>query len=123
MKLLSMSLAVLCLYWTSATSQGLSPYRTRPSEQELVEYILARQAETGYPQIDISSRPKRGWWGNKHRDNKSWGFWITALNKAGNKKKRDPFIPAMSPQEMQHFPFSGYSDYSNYPELFPDMQD
>jgi len=28
------------------------------------------------------------WYGNKYRDNKSYGFWITALNKAGNWKRK-----------------------------------
>merc|ERR1712110_542419 len=36
----------------------------------------------------LGERTKRRWWGNKYKDNKSYGFWITALNKAGNWKKR-----------------------------------
>merc|ERR1712110_1141649 len=36
----------------------------------------------------LGERPKRRWWGDKYKDNKSYGFWITALNKAGNWKKR-----------------------------------
>merc|ERR1712107_894488 len=45
---------------------------------------------------------KRGWrsrWGNKYADNKSYGFWITALNKAGNYKRGkrgEPFVPGLS---------------------------
>jgi len=74
-----------------------------------------------------AARPKRRWWGNKYRDNKSYGFWITALNKAGNWKKRGKraaFLPPMSPQEFEQTPFSGLqlSDYSDtdMPELVPD---
>jgi len=32
-------------------------------------------------------KDKRGRYGNKYRDNKSYGFWISALNKAGNYKR------------------------------------
>ena len=50
-----------------------------------------------------AERTKRRWWGNKHKDNKcvawlnvtrnirfnfrAYGFWISALNKAGNYKR------------------------------------
>merc|ERR1712088_132511 len=67
-------------------------------------------------------RAKRWWGGNKHRDNKSCGFWITALNKAGNYKrgKRSAFMPAMGALVDDHNPLTGPSDYSDVGELVPD---
>merc|ERR1712241_1553087 len=72
-----------------------------------------------------AERTKRRWWGNKHKDNKAYGFWISALNKAGNYKRGKrgvPFVPAMSPVEADHNPFEGYPDYSFANELIPDKQ-
>jgi len=34
-----------------------------------------------------SALDKRGRYGSKYDDNKSYGFWISALNKAGNMKR------------------------------------
>merc|ERR1711874_104453 len=54
------------------------------------------QEESPYQVGDEAERPKRRWWGNKYKDNKSYGFWITALNKAGNwKKKRFSSVPGI----------------------------
>lgn len=57
----------------------------------LIEELYERGLLEEQPSIEEGAeneRPKRRWWGNKYKDNKSYGFWITALNKAGNWKKR-----------------------------------
>merc|ERR1719431_1833840 len=95
----------------------LTGYEGVPSDPYLMEYLLGRE---DYPHIDLVARPKRRWWGNKYKDNKSYGFWITALNKAGNKRKRGkreaPFVPALSPGKAGYSPFAGQTDYSDIPE-------
>merc|ERR1711872_103901 len=82
------------------------------SREDLMEYLAAlklREME-GYPGITEQDngpmKIKRGWgrnrWGNKYADNKSYGFWITALNKAGNYKRGkrgEPFVPGLSSAE------------------------
>merc|ERR1712087_851760 len=52
------------------------------SRPEMLQDLTQRLAED-YPIQEggeESERPKRRWWGNKYKDNKSYGFWITALN-------------------------------------------
>jgi hypothetical protein len=91
------------------------------AERELLAEILAHGA-TDYDEAE-EERSKRWWGGNKHKDNKSYGFWITALNKAGNYKrgKRSaPFVPGMGSLEDDHNPLTGSADYSNVSELVPD---
>merc|ERR1711988_988730 len=59
-------------------------------ERELLaEYLANQMGSPDYLEPEVG-RAKRWWGGNKYRDNKSYGFWITALNKAGNvKRERD----------------------------------
>merc|ERR1712172_92015 len=94
-----------------------------PGDADMAEYLS--YLRDGYDQdpADYEMRPKRGRYGNKYSDNKSYGFWISALNKAGNYKRGKravPFVPAMSPGEAEHNPFQGYPDYSAAVELIPD---
>merc|ERR1712137_833057 len=103
-----------------------------PSDEEIAEYLaMMRDGYRGpaYPgpqhmESESEPRAKRyGRFGNKYADNKSYGFWISALNKAGNYKRGKravPFVPAMSPGEAEHGPFQGYPDYSAAVELIPD---
>merc|ERR1740131_155493 len=92
-----------------------------PSNQDMLQFGNTDGIQD-YPDFDMNARPKRRWWGNKHRDNKSYGFWITALNKAGNVKrgKRSAFIPPMGAIVDDHNPLTGPSDYSDVAELVPD---
>lgn len=99
---------------------GYSPEQLEISRAELLDYLAAlrmREAEQMRPALEPVEEPesgsmklKRGWrnrWGNKYADNKSYGFWITALNKAGNYKRGkrgEPFVPGMSaPQAPFNF--------------------
>merc|ERR1712222_287521 len=103
-----------------------------PSDEDIAEYLaMVRDgyhspAYSGPQQMEIDSEPRAkryGRFGNKYADNKSYGFWISALNKAGNYKRGKsavPFVPAMSPGEAEHSPFQGYPDYSAAVELIPD---
>merc|ERR1711988_625320 len=84
-------------------------------------------AYSGPQQMEIDSEPRAkryGRFGNKYADNKSYGFWISALNKAGNYKRGKravPFVPALSPMEIEHSnPFEGLPDYTDVKELVPD---
>jgi len=91
-------------------------------EKELLaEYLASQMGSPDYPEPE-EGRMKRWWGGNKYRDNKSYGFWITALNKAGNVKrgKRSAFLPAMGAIVDDHNPLTGPSDYSDVAELVPD---
>jgi len=91
-------------------------------EKELLaEYLSSQMGSPDYPEPE-ESRMKRWWGGNKYKDNKSYGFWITALNKAGNVKrgKRSAFLPAMGAIVDDHNPLTGPSDYSDVAELVPD---
>jgi len=91
-------------------------------EKELLaEYLASQMGSPDYPEPE-ESRMKRWWGGNKYKDNKSYGFWITALNKAGNVKrgKRSAFLPAMGAIVDDHNPLTGPSDYSDVAELVPD---
>merc|ERR1712037_229601 len=95
---------------------------TSALEKELLaEYLANQMGSPDYPEPE-ESRMKRWWGGNKYKDNKSYGFWITALNKAGNVKrgKRSAFIPAMGAMVDDHNPLTGPSDYSDVAELVPD---
>jgi len=58
-----------------------------PGDAELAEYLS--YLRDGYDQdpAEYEMRPKRGRYGNKYADNKSYGFWISALNKADNYKR------------------------------------
>jgi len=89
----------LILYFSVATldanpiDDGYMVPRSGPAQQRLLydPALLEELYERGLledQQPDLNERPKRRWWGNKYKDNKSYGFWITALNKAGNWKKR-----------------------------------
>jgi len=84
------------------------------SRAELLDYLanlrLREEMEIQHPlpmdQLSpvVGAKPKRRWsrWGNKYADNKSYGFWITALNKAGNYKRgkrAEPFVPGLSAQQ------------------------
>merc|ERR1711934_926965 len=102
-----------------------------PSDEDIAEYLAMvrdgyRIPYSGPQQMEIDSEPRAkryGRFGNKYADNKSYGFWISALNKAGNYKRGKravPFVPAMSPGEAEHSPFQGYPDYSAAVELIPD---
>merc|ERR1712115_37731 len=103
-----------------------------PSDEDIAEYLAMIRdgyhipAYSGPQQMDIDSEPRAkryGRFGNKYADNKSYGFWISALNKAGNYKRGKravPFVPAMSPGEAEHNPFQGYPDYSAAVELIAD---
>merc|ERR1712029_1140765 len=95
-----------------------------PTDAELAEYLARMRDEYHQDIMDLEYRPKRfGRYGNKYADNKSYGFWISALNKADNYKrgKRSvPFVPAMSPVEQEHNPFQGFPEYSDTPQLVPD---
>merc|ERR1712045_690706 len=68
------------------------------SRPEMLQDLIQRLAED-YPIQEggeESERPKRRWWGNKYKDNKSYGFWITALNKAAKlEKKRFSSVPGI----------------------------
>merc|ERR1712141_899790 len=94
-----------------------------PGDADMAEYLSYLRDGYDQDQADYEMRPKRGRYGNKYADNKSYGFWITALNKADNYKRGKravPFVPAMSPVEQEHSPFQGYADYSDVNELIPD---
>merc|ERR1712062_141202 len=122
--------AILALAILGAEGWSLSKREPDyPSDEEMAEYLaMLRDGYGSYPgaqqEMDTEPRAKRyGRFGNKYADNKSYGFWISALNKAGNYKrgKRSvPFVPAMSPAELEHNPFQGYPDSSSAVELIPD---
>jgi len=59
----------------------------RALDKELLAEYLASQTSPDYNLPEQEDRAKRWWGGNKYKDNKSYGFWITALNKAGNYKR------------------------------------
>merc|ERR1712106_400853 len=122
-------LSVIICFWTGAPGvQGwaLSKREHIPSDQELMEYINSLRGDgQEYPQdmTDPEYRPKRRSYGSKYDDNKAYGFWISALNKAGNYKRgkrSTPFVPAMSALDNDRNPFQGHSDYSDMVELVPD---
>jgi len=95
----------------------------RAMDREMLAEYLASLGTPDYNESEVEERAKRWWGGNKYRDNKSYGFWITALNKAGNVKRGKraaPFVPAMSALEDDHNPLTGSSDYSSVSELVPD---
>merc|ERR1712179_277808 len=105
--------------------QKRAMYRTSGGDmyREMLAEYLAREAAPDYAESEVEERAKRWWGGNKHRDNKSYGFWITALNKAGNVKRGKraaAFVPAMSALEDDHNPLTGSPDYSSVSELVPD---
>merc|ERR1711892_314909 len=118
----------LCLWTGPPGAQGwaLSKREHIPSDQELMEYINSLRGDgQEYPQemTDPEYRPKRRSYGSKYDDNKAYGFWISALNKAGNYKRgrrSAPFVPAMSAMEDDRNPFQGDPDYSDMVELVPD---
>jgi len=93
--------------------------------REMLDYIVDMRVQQELEKIlsNEGMKSKRGWrnrWGNKYADNKSYGFWITALNKAGNYKrgKREaPFVPAMSAAQP---PVNIFKDESHLKELIPD---
>jgi len=96
--------------------------------REMLDYIVDMRVQQELEKIfseqqGMKNPMKRGWgnrWGNKYADNKSYGFWITALNKAGNYKrgKREAaFVPAMSAQQP---PVNIFNDDSNLKELVAD---
>merc|ERR1712137_463674 len=60
-----------------------------PSDEEIAEYLaMLRDGYRGPAYPESEPRAKRyGRFGNKYADNKSYGFWISALNKAGNYKR------------------------------------
>merc|ERR1712088_110658 len=99
-----------------------TPARHVALDPEVIEELYQRLREDYPVHGEEGERPKRRWWGNKYKDNKSYGFWITALNKAGNVKrgKRSAFIPAMGAMVDDHNPLTGPSDYSDVAELVPD---
>merc|ERR1711973_219007 len=78
------------------------------SREDILEYLAALRLREMEPYAGLESQEngpmkiKRAWrnrWGNKYADNKSYGFWITALNKAGNYKRgkrAEPFVPGLS---------------------------
>merc|ERR1712126_202860 len=74
-------------------AEGLEPSLQQPQglsavdRELLAEYLASLGAPAPGPEQDLGGRAKRRWWGNKYRDNKSYGFWITPLNKAGNWKR------------------------------------
>eukprot|EP00091_Calanus_sinicus_P003495 TRINITY_DN13665_c0_g1_i1.p1 TRINITY_DN13665_c0_g1~~TRINITY_DN13665_c0_g1_i1.p1 ORF type:complete len:143 (+),score=34.64 TRINITY_DN13665_c0_g1_i1:149-577(+) len=119
---------MVCFYAGPPPAMGwsLSKREHIPSDQELMEYINSMRGDgQGYSQdlMDVDYRPKRRSYGSKYDDNKAYGFWISALNKAGNYKrgKRSaPFVPAMSALENDRNPFQGHPDYSDMVELVPD---
>merc|ERR1712066_54523 len=95
-----------------------------PGDADMAEY-LSYLRDGDYQDLPgYELRPKRGRYGNKYADNKSYGFWISALNKAGNYKRGKravPFVPALSPMEAEHSnPFEGLPDYTDVKELVPD---
>eukprot|EP00090_Calanus_glacialis_P009718 TRINITY_DN18111_c0_g1_i1.p1 TRINITY_DN18111_c0_g1~~TRINITY_DN18111_c0_g1_i1.p1 ORF type:complete len:146 (-),score=36.17 TRINITY_DN18111_c0_g1_i1:278-715(-) len=109
---------------------GLGEVLQQPSHQHLLEY-LRDLAPQDYPDYGMIAKAKRGWWdrfgnkgtkrwGNKYKDNKSYGFWITALNKAGNKRKRGDMGVPVGPIERHladdYDHYTGHSDYSDLPE-------
>jgi len=100
------------------------PKRSYPSDAEIAEYLAHLRDGYDHDIQDLEERPKRyGRYGNKYADNKSYGFWISALNKADNYKRGKravPFVPAMSPMEQEHNPFEGFPDYSDAQELIPE---
>merc|ERR1711890_154482 len=115
MKLLLVTLTILASQALAAPSleeEETSPYYALqdyiqqqrgapgPVDRELLAEYLASLEDTP---PEMGNRSKRWrWYGNKYKDNKSYGFWITALNKAGNVKrgKRSAFLPAMGPLWM-----------------------
>merc|ERR1711936_1275911 len=120
---------ILTLAIFGAESWSLSkrePEPDYPSDEEIAEYLaMLRDGYRGPAYPESEPRAKRyGRFGNKYADNKSYGFWISALNKAGNYKRGKravPFVPAMSPMEAEHSnPFEGLPDYSDVRELVPD---
>merc|ERR1712106_1227379 len=103
-----------------------SPWCTRVGTlQEGAHPLGPRGDGQEYPQemTDPEYRPKRRSYGSKYDDNKAYGFWISALNKAGNYKRgkrSTPFVPAMSALDNDRNPFQGHSDYSDMVEQVPD---
>jgi len=69
-------------------SSGVRQFHSRPHRSDAsFEYPVVEDSMPAYdyeydPQPDLIAE-KRG----KYDDNKSYGFWISALNKAGNVKK------------------------------------
>jgi len=145
MKFCTPILTLLAVFWGSyVESQGLpdmSEVVQQPYNRQMMEYIRDRMEEE-YPDndMDLVARPKKWWgssrrksksnrWGNKYKDNKSYGFWITALNKAGNKKKRGQMgaslMPALIPiqnEDYTSYAYPGYPDYSDFQDLAPKRQ-
>jgi len=140
MKLVTPLMTLLAVFWTSSvTTEGLTDMREtvqHPYNQQMMEYIRDRMEEE-YSDIDLVDKPKmKRWWGSsrsnswsnkqKQKDNKSYGMWITGLNKAGNKRKRTkaegriptylaPYIPAMNLNE--HYPLPGFPQYTDVQQL------
>jgi len=93
--------------------------------REMLDYIVDMRVQQELEKIfsEQGMKTKRAWgsrWGNKYKDNKSYGFWITALNKAGNYKrgKREAaFVPAMSAAQP---PVNIFNDDSDLKELVAD---
>eukprot|EP00090_Calanus_glacialis_P007673 TRINITY_DN16118_c0_g1_i2.p1 TRINITY_DN16118_c0_g1~~TRINITY_DN16118_c0_g1_i2.p1 ORF type:complete len:147 (-),score=30.75 TRINITY_DN16118_c0_g1_i2:176-616(-) len=107
--------------------QQLSHQQLPP--QQLLPYMrdMAHQENAIY---GLDDRPKRGWWsnrrgsrwGNKYKDNKSYGMWITGLNKAGNKRKRAEMeVPDMAGYS-DYNPYKGFLDYTEVQDLSPVQQ-
>jgi hypothetical protein len=128
MKLLFVVLLGLCCALALA-----NPVPEEPTEgedgyvsREMLDYIVDMRVQEELSQLlgDQGMKTKRAWrnrWGNKYKDNKSYGFWITALNKAGNYKrgKREAaFVPGMSAAQPPLNIFK--DDESNLKELIPD---
>merc|ERR1712142_497584 len=88
-------LMTLCMFCTMPTTiQGWPKREHSPTEQEVMEWLGRGYGPEDYTELEY--RPKRRY-GSKYDDNKSYGFWISALNKAGNYKRgkrSTPFVPA-----------------------------
>merc|ERR1712127_172148 len=109
-------------YYALANYMQQKRAQASAADRELLAEYLAGLGAPDYPEpVEEEHRAKRRWWGNKYKDNKSYGFWISALNKAGNIKrgKRSAFLPAMGALVDDHNPLQGSSDYSDVAELVP----
>merc|ERR1712211_188214 len=84
--------------WSILQTSEMSSIRMMETRQYKVNK-LGMESITVITLSELDYRQKRGRYGNKYADNKSYGFWISALNKAYNYKRGkrgEPFVPGLS---------------------------
>jgi len=99
-------------------------YQYKQQQEEEQQPLLEQEQQKQVGPMKVKRYWRNRWLGNKYRDNKSYGFWITALNKAGNYKRgkrAEPFVPGMSYQQPPYNLMSALAgEKDNLKELIPD---